>query len=108
MIIYSICFFLYQKTESLIELTDQVAAENLMYLSQDASSYTETTELSEDPNLECVTEEVITDDWVPGGQERLVITALVSHGYNLVFKISNLICKMLIIITTHLFLLKTW
>lgn len=51
-----------------------MAAENLMYLSQDVvGGYTETAELADDPNVECVTEEVITDDWViPGGQERLV------------------------------------
>lgn len=49
--------------------TDQMAAENLMYLAQDVVSYTETAEL--DPSVECVTEEVITDDWVPhGGQDR--------------------------------------
>lgn len=46
-----------------------MAAENLMYLAQDVVSYTETAEL--DPSVECVTEEVITDDWVPhGGQDR--------------------------------------
>lgn len=51
--------------------TDQMAAENLMFLAQDVVSYTETAELADDPNVECVTEEVITDDWViPGGQER--------------------------------------
>lgn len=48
-----------------------MAAENLMFLSQDVVSYTETAELADDPSVECVTEEVITDDWViPGGQER--------------------------------------
>lgn len=42
-----------------------------MYLSQDVVSYTESAELAQDPNVECVTEEVITDDWViSGGQER--------------------------------------
>lgn len=42
-----------------------------MYLSQDFVSYTESAELAQDPNVECVTEEVITDDWViSGGQER--------------------------------------
>lgn len=47
---------------------DQIAAENLMYLAQDVVSFVDP-EL--DPNVECVTEEVITDDWVtPGGQER--------------------------------------
>lgn len=39
-----------------------------MYLAQDVVSFVDP-EL--DPNVECVTEEVITDDWVtPGGQER--------------------------------------
>lgn len=78
--IFNICQFtiakqLYAQTEEeMIANTDQMAAENLMYLSQDVvGGYTETAELADDPNVECVTEEVITDDWViPGGQERLV------------------------------------
>lgn len=42
-----------------------------MYLSQDVVGYTETAGLTDDLNVECVTEEVITDDWViAGGQER--------------------------------------
>ncbi|XP_047533647.1 zinc finger protein 628 isoform X1 [Vanessa atalanta] len=57
-------------TEEIIEDTDQMAAENLMYLSQDVVTYTESAELAQDPNVECVTEEVVTDDWViSGGQE---------------------------------------
>ncbi|XP_073957052.1 uncharacterized protein isoform X2 [Choristoneura fumiferana] len=56
--------------EVVIPDTDQIAAENLMYLSQDVVSYTDAAELAVDPSVECVTEEVITDDWVnPGGQE---------------------------------------
>lgn len=52
---------------------DQTAAENLMYLSQDVVSYTDPGVL-DDAGVECVTEEVITDDWVvPGGQERWVL-----------------------------------
>lgn len=55
--------------EEIIGDTDQIAAENLMYLAQDVVSYTDVADL--DPSVECVTEEVITDDWVgPGGQER--------------------------------------
>lgn len=51
--------------------TDQMAAENLMFLAQDVIGYTETAELADDPSVECVTEEVITDEWVVGGgQER--------------------------------------
>lgn len=49
-----------------------MAAENLMFLSQDVVGYTEAV-LPDELNVECVTEEVITDDWVlAGGQERLV------------------------------------
>lgn len=63
--------FLQKVPGEMIEESDQMAAENLMYLAQDVVSYTETAELAVDPNVECVTEEVITDDWViPGGQER--------------------------------------
>ncbi|XP_053609671.1 zinc finger protein 775-like isoform X2 [Plodia interpunctella] len=59
-------------SEEMIEHTDQMAAENLMYLSQDIVNYTEAVEI--DPNVECVTEEVITDDWViSGGQERVEV-----------------------------------
>ncbi|XP_059052146.1 zinc finger protein 48-like [Achroia grisella] len=62
-------------SEEIITNMDQTAAENLMYLSQDVVSYTETAELVEDPNVECVTEEVITDDWViSGGQERVEVS----------------------------------
>lgn len=68
--------------------TDQIAAENLMYLAQDivgnisygessqqysADNFTvEQVEIDNASEIECqVTEEVITDDWVqPGGQER--------------------------------------
>lgn len=62
----------FQGTETIIpDDTDQMAAENLMYLAQDIS-YTEAAEL-DDQGVECVTEEVITDDWVePGGQERWI------------------------------------
>ncbi|XP_034832120.1 oocyte zinc finger protein XlCOF6 isoform X1 [Maniola hyperantus] len=61
-------------SEEIIAHTDQMAAENLMFLSQDVVSYTESAELAEDPNVECVTEEVITDDWVlSGGQERVEV-----------------------------------
>ncbi|XP_023938535.2 zinc finger protein 628 [Bicyclus anynana] len=61
-------------SEEIIAHTDQMAAENLMFLSQDVVSYTESAELAEDPSVECVTEEVITDDWViPGGQERVEV-----------------------------------
>lgn len=62
---------IFQTTEEMITNTDQMAAENLMFLAQDVVGYTETAELADDPNVECVTEEVITDDWV-GGQERWV------------------------------------
>lgn len=42
-----------------------------MYLSQDVVTYTDSADIVADPSVECVTEEVITDDWViPGGQER--------------------------------------
>lgn len=59
-----------QTSEEIIPDTDHIAAQNLVYLSQDVS-YTESAELAEDPNVECVTEEVVTDDWViSGGQER--------------------------------------
>ncbi|CAH2096298.1 unnamed protein product [Euphydryas editha] len=61
-------------TEEIIADTDQMAAENLMYLSQDVVSFTDSAELAQDPNVECVTEEVITDDWViSGGQERVEV-----------------------------------
>ncbi|CAG9561920.1 unnamed protein product [Danaus chrysippus] len=61
-------------TEEIIADTDQMAAENLMYLSQDVVSYTDSAELNVDPSVECVTEEVITDDWViTGGQERVEV-----------------------------------
>ncbi|CAH2048562.1 unnamed protein product, partial [Iphiclides podalirius] len=61
-------------SEEMIADTDQMAAENLMYLSQDVVGYTEATELTDDLNVECVTEEVITDDWViAGGQERVEV-----------------------------------
>ncbi|XP_075977819.1 uncharacterized protein LOC142977644 isoform X2 [Anticarsia gemmatalis] len=65
-----------QTEEEMIANTDQMAAENLMYLAQDVvGGYTETAELADDPNVECVTEEVITDDWViPGGQERVEVS----------------------------------
>ncbi|XP_060803186.1 zinc finger protein 497 isoform X2 [Amyelois transitella] len=59
-------------SEEMIEHTDQMAAENLMYLSQDIVNYTEAAEI--DPSVECVTEEVVTDDWViSGGQERVEV-----------------------------------
>lgn len=62
---------MYTQTSEEMMSTDQMAAENLMFLAQDVVSYTETAELAADPNVECVTEEVITDDWViSGGQER--------------------------------------
>ncbi|XP_026322799.1 myeloid zinc finger 1-like, partial [Hyposmocoma kahamanoa] len=62
-----------QMQSDMIADTDQMAAENLMYLAQDVVSYTETAEL--DPSVECVTEEVITDDWVPhGGQDRVEVS----------------------------------
>ncbi|KAJ8722015.1 hypothetical protein PYW08_004417 [Mythimna loreyi] len=65
---------LYTQTAEEMMNTDQMAAENLMFLSQDVVSYTETAELADDPSVECVTEEVITDDWViPGGQERVEV-----------------------------------
>ncbi|CAB3261359.1 unnamed protein product [Arctia plantaginis] len=73
---FTIAKQLYAQTEEeIIANTDQMAAENLMYLSQDVvGGYTETAELADDPNVECVTEEVITDDWViPGGQERVEV-----------------------------------
>ncbi|XP_068633362.1 oocyte zinc finger protein XlCOF6-like [Battus philenor] len=61
-------------SEDIIADTDQMAAENLMYLSQDVVGYADTTELTDDLNVECVTEEVITDDWVlSGGQERVEV-----------------------------------
>lgn len=70
-VIIHFIIFLTQTTEGIIADTDQIAAENLVYLSQDVVSYTESAELAEDPNVECVTEEVVTDDWViSGGQER--------------------------------------
>ncbi|KOB73124.1 Zinc finger protein [Operophtera brumata] len=50
-----------------------------MFLAQDVC-YTETAELADDPSVECVTEEVITDDWVGGGgQERVEKAALMNH-----------------------------
>ncbi|XP_035439611.1 zinc finger protein 48 isoform X3 [Spodoptera frugiperda] len=65
---------IYPQTSEEMMSTDQMAAENLMFLSQDVVSYTETAELADDPSVECVTEEVITDDWViPGGQERVEV-----------------------------------
>ncbi|KAL4707796.1 hypothetical protein ACJJTC_001742 [Scirpophaga incertulas] len=60
-------------SEDMIADTDQMAAENLMFLAQDVVNYTDSAEL--DPNVECVTEEVITDDWViGGGQERVEVS----------------------------------
>ncbi|XP_063536311.1 zinc finger protein 358 [Cydia strobilella] len=53
-------------SEVIIQDTDQIAAENLMFLSQDVVSYTDAAELAVDPSVECVTEEVITDDWTEG------------------------------------------
>lgn len=55
--------------DNMIAVTDQIAAENLMFLSQDVV-YTETATLD---NEEFVTEEIITDDWTPGGQERVEV-----------------------------------
>ncbi|PZC79528.1 hypothetical protein B5X24_HaOG216193 [Helicoverpa armigera] len=76
-------------TEEMIN-TDQMAAENLMYLSQDVVSYTETAELADDPSVECVTEEVITDDWViPGGQERVEVPMDHLNHPDLVLKEEN-------------------
>ncbi|GBP22393.1 Zinc finger protein 585A [Eumeta japonica] len=61
-------------TETIIPETDQMAAENLMYLSQDVVNYADTSDLADDPVVECVTEEVITDDWViSGGQDRVEV-----------------------------------
>lgn len=69
--------------ETIIPDTDQIAAENLMFLAQDIvghmGGYTET--ISEEfvpaneVEVECqITEEVITDDWVQhGGQERVEV-----------------------------------
>ncbi|XP_013165006.1 PREDICTED: zinc finger protein 358-like isoform X1 [Papilio xuthus] len=60
-------------SEEIIADTDQMAAENLMFLSQDVVGYTEPV-LPDELNVECVTEEVITDDWVlAGGQERVEV-----------------------------------
>ncbi|KPJ15216.1 Zinc finger protein 845 [Papilio machaon] len=60
-------------SEEIIADTDQMAAENLMYLSQDVVGYAEPV-LPDELNVECVTEEVITDDWVlAGGQERVEV-----------------------------------
>lgn len=71
------CFH-FQTSEEIIADTDQIAAENLMYLSQDVVGYTETAGLTDDLNVECVTEEVITDDWViAGGQERYFQTIFI-------------------------------
>lgn len=65
--LYMMLVFVQQTSEEIID-TDQMAAENLMFLSQDVVGYTVS---AEDPNVECVTEEVVTDDWVlSGGQER--------------------------------------
>ncbi|XP_041979173.1 zinc finger protein 628 [Aricia agestis] len=59
--------------EELMAHPHQTAAENLMYLSQDVV-YTDNAHLVEDPSVECVTEEVITDDWVlTGGQDRVEV-----------------------------------
>lgn len=66
---YHISFF--QTPEEIMANTDQMAAENLMFLAQDVIGYTDTVELANDPTVECVTEEVITDDWViDESQER--------------------------------------
>ncbi|CAG4956145.1 unnamed protein product [Colias eurytheme] len=57
--------------EELIANADNIAAENLVFLSQDVN-YTESAELAADPSVECVTEEVITDDWVISGEQERV------------------------------------
>ncbi|VVC90812.1 unnamed protein product, partial [Leptidea sinapis] len=55
-----------KSNEEIIAHSDHtIAAENLVYLSQDVS-YMVTADLAVDPSVECVTEEVITDDWVIG------------------------------------------
>lgn len=66
--------------------TDQIAAENLIFLAQDVvgqlgyshmqhEEYTDHPDLEPGAEEECqVTEEVITDDWVqPNGQERYIL-----------------------------------
>ncbi|KAH9644801.1 hypothetical protein HF086_007889 [Spodoptera exigua] len=81
---------MYTQTSEEMMSTDQMAAENLMFLSQDVVSYTETAELADDPSVECVTEEVITDDWViPGGQERVEVPMDHLNHPDLVLKEEN-------------------
>lgn len=80
-----------QAPDEIIADSDQMAAENLMFLAQDVVNYVESAEL--DPNVECVTEEVITDDWVmSGGQDRYAYS---SYNENTIFFFKYVIYKFL-------------